>query len=87
MNDFSCFVLSFQLLPAMTTVEVFKTNVTGSEQAKELVARLLIRFPQSRINVDLLDCDKVLRVEGKEVCPHTIVSLVSNYGYYCEVLE
>ena len=71
----------------MAVVEVFKTNVIEEEQARKLVEELLAHFPQSRVNFDLQDCDKILRVEGKQICPDTIIGLVQNQGYQCEALE
>jgi len=44
-------------------IEVFKTNVQEISQANKIVAVLLEHFPGSRINFDMHDCDKVLRVE------------------------
>lgn len=44
-------------------IEVFKTNVQNREEAKALIERLIHYFPDSRINLDLEDCDKVLRIQ------------------------
>jgi hypothetical protein len=46
-------------------IEVFKTNVEEAVQAEKLVDILLDHFPDNKINFDLHDCDKILRVEGK----------------------
>ncbi|HEY6435369.1 MAG TPA: hypothetical protein VIY47_02175 [Ignavibacteriaceae bacterium] len=43
-------------------IEVFKTNITNSQQAKCLIAAIRVAFPCYRVNVDLDDCDKILRV-------------------------
>jgi hypothetical protein len=67
-------------------VEVFKTNVQQSELARQLSLALLERFPFSKINFDLEDCDKILRIEGSQVCVDTIIKLLSNHGFECEVL-
>ncbi len=69
------------------TVEVFKTNVHHRLQAERLVAILQQQFPLCRINIDLQDCDKVLRVEGCNIPQHSIVRAVSAHGYQCVVLE
>ena len=68
-------------------VEVFKTNVQQSELAKQLALALLERFPFSKINFDLEDCDKILRIEGSQVCVETIITLLSSHGFKCEVLS
>lgn len=68
-------------------IEVFKTNVAETEQAEELLTLLKHRFPGSRINIDLHDCDKVLRVEGTDFIPITIIDLLHENGYSCCILD
>ena len=46
-------------------VEVFKTDVRKKKVARTLVKSLSIQFPDYKINIDLADCDKVLRVESE----------------------
>ena len=45
-------------------IEVFKTNVPEVCVAQNIIALLLEHFPESKINFDLHDCDKILRFEG-----------------------
>ncbi len=71
----------------MTIVEVFKTNVLKEDEAKDLIAKLSSHFPQCRINFDLQDCDKILRVEGKQILPEKIVEVINGNGYQCNVLD
>jgi hypothetical protein len=40
-----------------------------------------------KINFDLDDCDKILRVEGKNVLPGKIIGLLKANGYQCQALE
>jgi hypothetical protein len=68
-------------------VEVFKTNVEESTQAKELIQLLEQHFPGNRINLDLHDCDKVLRVQGESIDPGQILNVVKACGYHCAILE
>ena len=68
-------------------VEVFKTNVEHRELAERLVSILRNRFVFCRINFDLEDCDKILRVEGKQICVEMVVEILSTYGLECKVLE
>jgi len=68
-------------------IEVFKTNVEEIVQAKKIIDILLERFPGNKINFDLHDCDKILRVEGKSFCSETIMTLVNENGFTCDVLE
>ena len=68
-------------------VEVFKTNVEQKEMAEQLVSTLYLRFPLSKINFDLEDCDKILRIEGHQICIQTIIELLNGRGFECEVLN
>jgi len=68
-------------------IEVFKTNIHRASQAKRLVSCLLEQFPGVKINVDLQDCDKVLRVEGTNFLPDTIIALVKENGFACSAIE
>ncbi len=68
-------------------VEVFKTNVQHRETAEQLTSILRGQFAYYKINFDLEDCDKILRVEGEQVCVKTIIEILSTHGLQCEVLE
>ena len=48
----------------VTMVEVFKIDIQHQALAERLVTSLLEQFPEYKINVDLTDCDKILRVES-----------------------
>lgn len=67
--------------------EVFKTNVQKKAQSKMLLCILSEVFPASKINFDLSDCDKVLRVEGENIEPLRIMTLVREHGFKCEILD
>ncbi len=68
-------------------VEVFKTNVQKKTQSKMLLSILSEAFPSLKINFDLSDCDKVLRVEGDNMETSRIMIVVKEYGFNCEVLD
>ena len=68
-------------------VEVFKTNVEAEQHAELLLEELSKKFPEFRINFDLSDDDKILRVEGATICPETIVALMHSNSYDCEILN
>ncbi len=68
-------------------VEVFKTNVQQKKEAQMLLQLLAQHFPAHKINFDLSDCDRVLRVEGEQVVPHRIIALLNANHYQCIVLE
>ena len=67
-------------------VEVFKTNVEHRELAEQLASILQSRFTFCKINFDLDDCDKILRVEGKQICVESIIEILNIHGLQCEVL-
>jgi len=48
-------------------VEVFKTNVKSTQQSIIILSKIRKYFPKLRVNFDLGDCDKILRIEGEEV--------------------
>ncbi len=68
-------------------VEVFKTDVRKTGEAKRLINLLLQHFPGTLINFDLEDCDKVLRLEGESVLPGKVELLVTERGFSCKALE
>jgi hypothetical protein len=68
-------------------IEVFKTNFQKKAHSKMLLCILSEAFPSSKINFDLSDCDKVLRVEGDNLEALRIMILVKEYGFNCEVLD
>ncbi|HYG14140.1 MAG TPA: hypothetical protein VEC12_00195 [Bacteroidia bacterium] len=68
-------------------VEVFKTNVKYTVQAEKLVAALKQHFNGARINFDLEDRDKILRLEGENINAGTVAEIMRKNGFNCEVLE
>ena len=68
-------------------IEVFKTNVQEFSEAQKLVALLRKHFPNSKINFDLDDCDKVLRVESNNLRIEKVMTLVTQKGFLCTVLD
>ena len=68
-------------------VEVFKTNVQRKREAKMLLLKLSELFPTYKINFDLDDCDKILRVEGNNILPEIIMDILITNNYQCVVLD
>ena len=68
-------------------IEVFKTNVQKVSQANKLIVLLRQYFPDSKINFDLKDCDKILRIEGVNFMVEKVMMLVNERGFVCKVLE
>lgn len=67
-------------------IEVFKTNVKKASQAKKLVPLLQQQLPGTKINFDLSDCDKILRVEGATFSPAVITNVMQTNGFMCSIL-
>lgn len=67
-------------------VEVFKTNVQEADESGKIILKLLEHFPDSKINFDLDDCDKILRFEADFIEAEKISFLLNSDGYTCEVL-
>ena len=68
-------------------VEIFKTNIDEQQKAEILLKLLSTKFPDFKINFDLEDCDKVLRIEGSHVVPEKIIELVETNAHQCELLN
>ncbi|MEO6133210.1 MAG: hypothetical protein ABIQ02_15315 [Saprospiraceae bacterium] len=69
-------------------VEVFKTNVTEVDQAKQLIDHIHSRYPASKANFDLEDCDKILRVEFNDqvITEFEIIIILNLFGFVAEAL-
>ncbi len=69
-------------------IEVFKTNIKFKKDARKIMLLLSTKLENHKINFDLSDCDKILRIES----PNEIISIQSiekwlhNEGFFCEVL-
>ncbi|QSB26564.1 hypothetical protein [Flavobacterium sp. CLA17] len=68
-------------------VEVFKTNVQRELDKNYIIAVIQTQFPDYKVNFDLEDCDKILRVEGVALEPKNIIDYVNCLGYICVPLE
>ena len=68
-----------QINTIFTIVEVFKTNVSNQHLANRIITDLNQLYPNYRINFDLEDCDKILRIESYNAID---VLGIINYGKY-----
>jgi hypothetical protein len=66
---------------------VFKTNLTEPKHINDIGSDLDVHPHIIEWNVDLNDCDNILRVVSNNVSPETIEKLLLNAGYYCEELQ
>ncbi|RYY70170.1 MAG: hypothetical protein EOO13_07415 [Chitinophagaceae bacterium] len=68
-------------------IAVFRTNVNRKKDADKLIRHLLVHYPDGRINFDLQDCDKILRVDTEVSHPQKIINLINEHGFSCNELE
>ena len=68
-------------------IEVFKTDVGTQKQAGKILTQLSIKYPSAKINFDLDDCDKILRIESETKITQSIIKLLQDKGFYCEELQ
>lgn len=68
-------------------VEVFKTNIEDRALADDIVLQLQSVFPSAKINFDLEDCDRILRIESGKIELIIVIETLSSLGFICEILE
>lgn len=67
-------------------VYVFKTSVRTQKSAKCAIVHLE-NLLECKSNFDLIDCDKILRLETDFVEVSLITSLMKSLGFKCEELR
>lgn len=68
-------------------VEVFKTDVIDPERANGLKGLIEINFQNCRVNFDLDDCDRILRVKYEGMLQSDqLIGLLKSNGCIAEVL-
>ena len=66
---------------------VFKTNLNDTEHINNIMPALDHHPLIIEWNVDLHDCDKILRVVAENVPANEVEKLVFDAGYLCEELK
>ncbi len=69
-------------------IEVFKTNVAHDDEALILLEQMRTTFPGYKINFDLDDCDRILRIESpfERIDPSLWIELLRSNGFDGETL-
>lgn len=69
-------------------VEVFRTNIETEQQAVRLLKQFKKTYPAYHINLDLEDCDNILRVDShnNQIDVNRIIETVMDFGFSAEVL-
>lgn len=65
---------------------VFKTNLSDSKRIGDVRSYLDVHPGIHQWNVDLHDCDNVLRIVNLNIDPAEVEAIVKNAGYYCKEL-
>jgi hypothetical protein len=69
-------------------IEIFKTNVQFQKDAQLIVGNLELKLLNTKINFDLEDCDKILRIEGASKAKSKyVMTFMLELGYNCQILE
>ena len=71
----------------LVNIHIFKTNITNINHVLNLSRYIANIDGIKKWNIDLQDCDKVLRVEALNLSPYYISTVVQMAGYYCVEME
>ncbi len=69
------------------TLHIFKTNINSIEQIKKADLFLSTNAKVKKWNIDIEDCDKVLKIESSQLETVDIIGNLKSFNIYCEVLE
>jgi len=69
------------------TVYVFKTSIHSKKQLKFLKPHLDRILPDKKWNVDLDDCDKILRIESLQPLTAKVIHELKRHDVFCEELD
>jgi len=67
-------------------VLVFKTNLTDRRHITNVETFLNVHPQINKWNVDLHDCDNILRIEASDLKAIEVERILVSAGYYCEEL-
>ncbi|MDB4920688.1 methyltransferase type 11 [Mucilaginibacter sp.] len=73
----------------MKQVEIFKTDVHNEGEASLVIFLLDEYYPDFKVNFDMDDDDKILRVESteKQISGSEIESLLEGIGVCCKIFK
>ena len=67
-------------------IYVFKTSVKTKVQVKKLKPHIDQALPRAKWNFDLVDCDKILRIDSEDDIVSTVIDFLKDHDYHCEEL-
>ncbi|UYQ93547.1 hypothetical protein MKQ68_00335 [Chitinophaga horti] len=68
-------------------IGIFKTNIGTPGESHSVLKAIRQHFDVGPCNVDIEDCDKVLRIVDLKVTEAQMIAFVQAQGYQCEILE
>ena len=68
-------------------IHIFKTNITTLEQIRKVDRILSNQSEIQKWNIDIDDCDKVLRIETSSLEMENVIGILKPHHIYCEELE
>ncbi len=68
-------------------VLVFKTNLSDEKRIADVESALDIHPGIYKWNIDLNDCDYVLRIVSRNIAVAEVEQMILSNGYYCEELQ
>lgn len=68
-------------------IEVFKTNVSSEKKSKIIIDALHLLLPNAKINFDLEDSDKILKIESSSITTHIVIEYLLLFDTRAECLE
>jgi len=76
-------------ISVLNMIEVFKTDITDSLQAKVLGDHIHDLFKEYTVNFDLDDCDRIMRIVSTSpvVQVDILIDILKGFGYHAEVLQ
>jgi hypothetical protein len=73
-------------MTTLNEVLVFKTNINCESEMQKLAVLLNAIKEIEYWNIDLTDCDRILRVKTTFISPVSIMQLARQVGFMCEEL-
>lgn len=73
----------------MRRVRIFATNIECVKDVEFVINALNTVFPQFIINVDIEDCDRILRIESHNevIYARKIIKVVKEKGFECAIFK
>lgn len=66
---------------------VFKTNLSNATHISRVMPSLNLHPEITEWNVDLHDCDNILRIVSDNIAASEVERMIGNAGYFCEELN